>query len=239
MSDAPAICYTTDAAQTAPLWFPSRFISADLSYALDITDAIGTDIPISGTVAVAPAGSGELVVSAFTYGDGVLTVSVNSGQPSRVYTYDFVVTCLNGAVYTWTVQQATLKALPTDMPQVAPIAGFGTPMTWTTAGPMELVATGLVGQGTSQASALLLPAYTNVIASCPPPTGFLLNAFIGEGTQVVQNQDPANNAPVYPGIGGQIAQAGTVLAVNTPFLVSSAGGQISFTTSNGTNWNAA
>jgi hypothetical protein len=240
MTSASTICYTTYAADVAPLWFPARYIISELSYALDISDAIGGDTPISGFAAVAPAGAGELEVSAFTYSAGILTTTVNSGQPTRIYTYEFSVTCLSGSVYTWTVRQATLKTLSADTPQVAPIAGFGTPMNWTTAGPRELVVTGLIGQGSSQASALLLPAYVNVLSSCPPGTGFVLNGFTGIGSIAVQNQDPINNGTIYPPIGAQFIAAGETLDVNAPFILSSAGGQIEFaTTSSATVWNAA
>ncbi len=231
---------TSYTAPDSPLWFPSRLAAASTTYSFDISKALNGDIPISGTVATAPSGTGELVVSSFTYASNSLFVTPTGGQPGRIYTYEFLITGLSGQVYPFTVMQGTVKVLCGDIAQVAPNPGFGTPMSWTSSGPVLLVATGLVGTGTGQASALLLPAFTNVISSCPPGTGFILNAFLGEGTQVVQNQDPSNNATIYPPVGAQIIAGGVTLAVNAPFIVGFGGAQISFTTTaSATLWSGA
>lgn len=92
--------------------------------------------------------------------------------------------------------------------------------------PLMSVATNLVGTGTNQATALPLPAFTNIIASVPAGTGFILNGNIGEGDVAVQNRDPSNNAPIYPPFGAQIEALGT----NIPFNVGARGQRITFST---------
>jgi hypothetical protein len=227
--------FTETAGRTVPLWFPARLPSALLSYALDIACAVNTatDVVASATVAVAPSGTGELTLSAFTGSGYELIVTPTGGQPGRVYRYLFLATMTNGNVYEFLVQQETRKSLPSDFPQVAPVAGYGAPMSCTTFGPALLEATGLVAQGTGQTSALLLPAYFNEIASASPG-GFVLNPFTPDGrTVVVQDDDPTNNAQVWPPLGAQI----NALGVNEPFIVGSLGGRINFTPSAGaTQW---
>ena len=92
--------------------------------------------------------------------------------------------------------------------------------------PLLSVATGLIGVGTNQATALPLPAYTNVISSVPTGTGFILPGGIGSGTIIVQDYDQTHDAPIYPPVGAQIGTQ----SVNTPFIVGRAGGRISFST---------
>src|ERR1700677_4796103 len=178
----PNIDYICYAAPNVPSIFPNKLPTAEQTYALNIEAMINplVDVPVSGTVEVAPAGAGELEVTAFTYSNFDLTVTVESGQPSRVYTYLFNIETIAGLTYTFQVEQGIPKVLCTDTAQPAPIAGFGAPMSWTSPGPTLLVATGLVGIGNAQISALLLPAYTNIISSVPSGTGFILNgAFVG------------------------------------------------------------
>ena len=114
--------------------------------------------------------------------------------------------------------------------------------------PTELgtVASGLVGTGNSQATALPLTAAVNIVASAPSGVaGFSLPAVlpggVSEGTVVVQNNDPTNAAPVYPpaGTSGQIAYSGTVLASGTPLMVAAGGKRINFSTNSPTAYWAA
>ena len=108
------------------------------------------------------------------------------------------------------------------------------------------VASGLVGTGNSQATAMPLPAQTNIITSAPSGiAGFSLPlqlpGSLSEGTVYVQNNDPADPAPIYPppGTSGQISFGGTVLASGTPFMVAANGGKIGFATcSPSTLWTA-
>jgi hypothetical protein len=233
----PYTCYA--APNAPPLWFPARYVTSQVPVTLNVATTLGLDVPISGTVAVAPSGTGELILTSFVYADDTLLVTPTGGQPGRIYTYEFLVTGLSGEVYPFRVQQATLKLLWSDEAQVAPVVGFGTPMSWTSAAPLEISATGLVGQGSSQASALQLPAYFNVCSSCPSPAGFMFNQAITNGTQNFQNQDPSNDAPLYPPVGGQIIANGASLGINEPLSVGASGGSVTGVTTTGLIWNVA
>ena len=93
------------------------------------------------------------------------------------------------------------------------------------------VATNLVGSGTTQATAMPLPAQTNIFVSAPSGlAGAALSSGVPAGvsgvTVVVQNFDPLYSLPIWPpGPSGQI----NALGVNVPFFVGPNGSKISFT----------
>jgi hypothetical protein len=84
------------------------------------------------------------------------------------------------------------------------------------------VATGLVAQGTNQATALQLTSDWNVVQTVPSGTGVVLAALQAGQTQVVFNQG-ANPMLVYPSPGSQINSLGT----NLPFTLA-AGSRATF-----------
>jgi hypothetical protein len=114
---------------------------------------------------------------------------------------------------------------------VYPAFGFTNPAE----NPLTSVAINLIGTGTGQTTALLLPAFTNIIATATPPTGFILNGALGSANIVVQDDDPTNSAPIWPPVGAQINALGT----NVAFDVGSGGQRITFSTNSAaTQWYA-
>jgi hypothetical protein len=190
----------------------------------------------SAAISNAPSGTGEISISSLSVGGGLITALLTGGVPGRSYTFKLDVTLNTSQVLEFIIQLFVSSAIGIGIQQLAPSEGFSTPVTWT--GPTEVIPVqeGLVGTGTGQSTALLLPAYVNEITSAPPGTAFILNPNIGSGasfgvgTQAVQNDDPANPAVIYPPLGAYIIAGGTVLAVNTPFVLGPAGLRQSFST---------
>jgi hypothetical protein len=223
-------------------WWPTSQPGDDLPYLetlCQVQDA--GDSVASATLSLAPSGSGEMqAINLMIYGY-TLVVQLTGGVPGRVYRALLTINGLSGRIWQEiiNIRVSSQTALAWPAP-TAPVPGFGTPISWTSGavifGPVALVATGLVGVGNSQSTALPLLAVTNIIASAPPGTGFVLPSTIVSGTIVVQDDDQTNNAAIYPPVGAQI----NALGVNVPFFVGSTDGRINFSTNSpATQWYAA
>jgi hypothetical protein len=221
-------------------WWPTAQPGDDLPYietlcqVQDAGDAVAT-----ATLSLAPSGSGEMqAINLMIYGY-TLVVQLTGGVPGRVYRALLTINGSSGRIWQEiiNIRVSSQTALAWPAP-TAPVPGFGTPISWTSGavifGPVALVATGLVGVGNSQSSALPLLAVTNIIASAVGC--FILPTMIVSGTIVVQNDDPALGATIYPPIGAQI----NALGVNAPYVVSDNYKRISFSTNSpATQWYAA
>jgi hypothetical protein len=126
----PQITYTCIAIPGAPSWWPRRQAGATLTYALDVSGEIdqSTDFVESATLAIAPSGAGEAVASNFVVSGPVLTATLSEGQPTRVYTMLFTLTCYNGLVYEFLVYQGVPPGLPGYQIPLPPSPGYGTPI---------------------------------------------------------------------------------------------------------------
>jgi hypothetical protein len=82
------------------------------------------------TLAAAPSGTGELVISALGYGAGTVTFKAAGGQPTRCYTLLLSATRSDGMVSEYLLKIRVGPVLNTDQAQVAPSAGFGARVTW-------------------------------------------------------------------------------------------------------------
>lgn len=89
------------------------------------------------SLACAPSGTGELVISALGYGAGIVTFTAAVGQPTRCYTLLLSAMRSDGMVSEYLLKLRINPVLLTDQPQVAPSAGFGTPAVWSTRCPAE------------------------------------------------------------------------------------------------------
>lgn len=100
-----------------------------MPYQFDVTSLINTgDIFTSVSAAIAPSGTGELQPLSIVANGFVLTVTESGGQPGRVYTIEFNIITTGADIYQFTVNQGIPPVLPSDVAQVAPIPGFGTPV---------------------------------------------------------------------------------------------------------------
>lgn len=125
--------YVCVIAPGAPNWWPAKLPGAVLDYSLDIGAAIDpeTDFIASVSLAVAPSGSGEMQPSNLTVSGLVITATMSGGQPTRVYSVRIIVTMTDGQAFEFLVEQGVRALLSTDVPQIAPVPGFGAPIVWT------------------------------------------------------------------------------------------------------------
>lgn len=234
-------------AQYGPaLWWPSPQPTSDLDYGLDVSALLlaSSDSVAVAQLEIAPSGSGELQAIDLGLIGEVIVAQLTGGVQGRTYTIEITVTGASGRVWASVVYllvdaSAAQPPPPWWVPPPAPSPGFGTPITYTAGGvtvfgpALAAVATGLVGTGTNQATALLLTAQTNIIASAPVGTGFILPGTVASGTIVAQNQDGSHAATMYPPLGGQI----NALGVNAAYSIPAGGHRINFSTqSPGTQW---
>jgi hypothetical protein len=216
-----------------PTWWASKAPLEYLTWAETITPYVDPTEEIqSVSASIAPSGSGEMTATAISIFGQTLSLTLQGGQPRRVYVVQFVVTMTSGAVYQLTVNIGVRAVLPTDQPQIPPVPGFGTAITWSTGGVVN-VASGLVATGTNQATALPLPALTSIFSEVPAGAGGILVA-TSNGNLVVVNTT-ASLLAIYPNVGAQI----NALGVDQPFYVNP-GARIVFSTQDyTTQWTAA
>ena len=220
------------AAPAPPVWFPAKRPLEDLTWSLLTTPYVNAaEQIVSVTASVAPSGTGELTPVAIGVFDQTLSLTLSGGQPRQIYTIQFVVTMTDGSIYQIVVYIGVLAILPTDRPQVPPVPGFGTPITWSTGMPNP-VAYGLTATGANQATALPLPALTSIFTTVAVGTGAIL-VVTSTGDLAVYNAT-ATLLAIYPPTGGQINALGTNAAFNV-----AAGQRVVFSTADFVQWTAA
>lgn len=115
---------------TEPVWLRPKLAGAVTSYRhriSEVDEALLTGL----TLAAAPSGTGELVISALGYGAGTVTFTATGGQPTRCYTLLLSATRSDGVVSECLLKLKVGFVLMTDQAQAVPSAGFGTALTWT------------------------------------------------------------------------------------------------------------
>lgn len=126
------VVYTASAIPAKPIWFPAKAPAASLSYALDLTETLRPGEYIHSIEAsIAPSGDGELSATSLSVSGSVIEISLESGQPSRVYTIRYIVSVFGESIYEVIVNQGVTPVLLTDQAPVAPDPFFGTPITYT------------------------------------------------------------------------------------------------------------
>ena len=113
-----------------PLKFPGEVI--DQTY--DVTPQVSVPADITElTAEIAPSGSGELEATSLTFSGSTLTLRLESGQPTRVYTILFTAAMTDGEEIQWIIIQGVSRTLPTDTAPPPSDVGFGSPIIWSAA----------------------------------------------------------------------------------------------------------
>ena len=115
---------------TQPIWLDPKFPVAVARCAYEISP-LDAQLLTGLSLAAAPSGTGELVISALTYGSGVVGWKVAGGQPGRTYALMLSATRSDGAAGAYLLSLRVDPVLATDQAQPVPSAGFGTALTWT------------------------------------------------------------------------------------------------------------
>jgi hypothetical protein len=113
-----------------PIWLDAKLPGAVRQYRHRISRL--DEMVLTGlSLACAPSGAGELVISALGYGAGTVAFTAAGGQPMRCYTLLLSATRSDGMVSEYLLSLRITFVLPTDQAQAAPSAGFGTALTLT------------------------------------------------------------------------------------------------------------
>ena len=113
-----------------PIWLPSKLSTAIKGYRYEI-DPLDAQVLSSLSLAAAPSGTGELMISALAFAAGIVTFTAAAGQPTRCYTLLLTATRSDGLVSDYLFKLRVGNVLVTDQPQVSPAVGFGTAVVWT------------------------------------------------------------------------------------------------------------
>lgn len=77
------------------------------------------------STAIAPSGSSEMTAVSLTVSGTVATLMVSGGQPDADRHGAVLAMISDGEAPEWLGVSGVSQVLPTDMPQVAPVPGFG------------------------------------------------------------------------------------------------------------------
>lgn len=110
---------------TEPVWLEPKFATAVKPYRYEISP-LDQQLLTGLTLAAAPSGTGELVISSLGNGAGVVTFTAAGGQPTRCYTLLLNATRSDGMVSEYLLKLTVDPLLLTDQAQIAPSTGFGT-----------------------------------------------------------------------------------------------------------------
>jgi hypothetical protein len=113
-----------------PSFWPQKLPGETLKQTYNVTPQVSAPASIQAlTAQIAPSGSGELEPTAFSLSGSTLSLTLEGGQPSRVYTILFSATLSDGEVIQWTILQPVAQILAGDKPQAPMSWEFGTPIT--------------------------------------------------------------------------------------------------------------
>jgi hypothetical protein len=115
-----------------PTWWASKGPLETLTWAETITPYVNATENIAQIEAtITPSGTGELSISAVSVTGQTIDLTLNNGQPGRVYTINFVVTMSDGSRYQPTAQIGCRNTTPAGWPPPPPQnPGPGTPAIW-------------------------------------------------------------------------------------------------------------
>lgn len=208
------------------------------SFAMQVacTDSSGAVVPLSDCVVqwlITPnPGQAATLTKSSNPDDGITIDSTGAGLVTLNLTPDDTAP-LYGAYWQQMVVVSLVTGIVTTVLTGAVTAHLRTLIGGVTPVVLKNVANNLVSTGNNQATALLLPALTNIFTDVPAGTGARLLA-IGNGTQTVVNMTD-QMLPVYPVVGSNIND----LDVNAPMYVSP-NQRLNFSAENSSaNWSAS
>jgi hypothetical protein len=114
---------------TEPAWLEPKLAGAVKPYRYEISP-LDQQLLTGLSLAAAPSGTGELVISALGYGAGIVTFTAAGGQPTRCYTLLLSAIRSDGMASEYLLKLRLDPLLVTDQAQAVPSAGFGTVLTW-------------------------------------------------------------------------------------------------------------
>ena len=176
MSDCWPTCFQCVAAPDTPIWFPARYVNANLAYSINVACAMAPgDVIGAASVAIAPSGDGEMVPSAISINGSAITILPTGGQPGRVYIYNLIVTMTDGNVYPFVIQQCVSPGLAGYPIPIAPDPGYGTMLVCNLPSPIIMVGPAYItALGTGQSTAAVLVAQTSIINAGSSGAGVVL-----------------------------------------------------------------
>lgn len=194
-----------------PSWrWPTAEPSSNLDYSIDIT-ALLTDVADSiftVSAAASPSGTGELALTDLSVNGNTITLEMHGGVAGRNYLVALTVTTAAGRIFELLVGLGVNRLLASYPLPPAPVAGFGVPITWSSGGTMFgsglIIATSLVSTGTTQLTALPIPAVTNVFSTVAAGTGTILSTAAIIAIYRVTNAG-GNDLLVYPPVGANFS----------------------------------
>ena len=125
--------YIAKATPNTPIWWPAKYKGESRDFSLDISRSIDSksDVFKMVTVACAPSGDGELVLSNLFAVGAIITLTTSVGQPTRIYDILLTITMTNNRIYEFLVNQAIPQSEPSFQVPMSPNPGFGPEIVWT------------------------------------------------------------------------------------------------------------
>ncbi len=114
---------------TEPVWLEPKLAAAIKPYRYEISP-LDQQLLTGLSLAVAPSGTGELVISALGYGAGIVTFIAAGGQPTRCYTLLLSASRSDGTVAEYLLKIRVDPVLINDQAQAVYSTGFGTAAIW-------------------------------------------------------------------------------------------------------------
>jgi hypothetical protein len=115
---------------TEPYWLEPKLSAEVKPYRFEIRP-LDQQLLTGLTLAAAPSGTGELVISDLGYGAGIVTFTAAAGQPTRCYTLLLSATRSDSMISEYPLKLRVDPVLSTDQAQTVPSAGFGATLTLT------------------------------------------------------------------------------------------------------------
>jgi hypothetical protein len=112
-----------------PIWLASKLPTAITGYRYEI-DPLDAQVLTSLSLAAAPSGTGELMISALAFAAGIVTFTLAAGQPTRCYTLLLTATRSDGLVSDYLFKLRVGNVLTSDQPQEPSELGLGAAIVW-------------------------------------------------------------------------------------------------------------
>jgi hypothetical protein len=130
--------YIAKATPKTPIWFPAKYPIESRRFSLDVSEMLNLTTNgriVAVNAAAAPSGTGELALSnlSATASGYTLRLTLDDGQPTRVYSIAFTVGMSDGEIFEFVAFQGIPPGLPGYPTPYPPVPDFGDPVTWSAA----------------------------------------------------------------------------------------------------------